>query len=163
MDNSRRAILEWTRGKHVGCAEQVLTEKTMKKLCFSLVWHEKTWKNGGLSSLGGCVITPTRSPGSGTSFLRFMKKLKILIFLNRKFNHRFFQNMSKFLVMTKIWRYNRKLYRKQLICWKFPVPLRNFRLAKILRWNFNYISWICIFHVYWTQNNVSWTGEQIYW
>ena len=32
------------RGKRVGCAEQVLTEKTMKKLCFSLVWHEKTWK-----------------------------------------------------------------------------------------------------------------------
>ena len=67
-----------------------------------------------------------------------------------KFCRRIFQNMSKFLIMIKICRYNRKSYRKQPIRWKFPAPLRHFRLAKILWFNFNYIFWICIFHVYWT-------------
>ena len=150
-----------TQGKHVGCAEQVLTEKTMKKLCFSLVWHEKVMIFGGYSSLRGRVSTPACSPGPVTSFLRFLQSLKILIFLNRNFHRRIFQNMSKILTMSKIWRYNRKLYRKQLICWKFPTPLRNFRLAKILRWNFNYIFCNFIFYVYIIQNNVPRPGEQI--
>ena len=42
------------------------------------------------------MSTPTCSPGPGTSFLRFLKVLKILIFLNRKFHRRFFQNMPTF-------------------------------------------------------------------
>ena len=83
-------------GKHVGCAEQVLTEKTMKKLCFSLVCHEKVMVFGRFSSLGGRVITPARSPGPWTSFMMFLKVLKILKFLNRKIYLGIFENMSKF-------------------------------------------------------------------
>ena len=84
------------RGKHVGCAEQVLTEKTMKKLCFSLVWHEKVMNFGGYSSLRGRVSTPACSPGPGTSFLMFLKLLKILIFLSRLFHHGFLKMYQKF-------------------------------------------------------------------
>ena len=73
----------------------------MKKLCFSLVWHEKIMFWDGLSSLRGCVFTPTRSPGPGTSFPMFLKSLKIYFFLNRKFRPRIFQNMTKILVRTK--------------------------------------------------------------
>ena len=73
----------------------------MKKLCFSLVWHEKIMFWDGLSSLRGCVFTPTRSPGPGTSFPMFFKSLKILFFLNRKFRRGIFQNMTKILVRTK--------------------------------------------------------------
>ena len=57
---------------------------------------------GGLSSLGGCVFTPTRCPGPGTSFPMFLKSLKILFFLNRKYRPIIFQNMTKILVRTKI-------------------------------------------------------------
>ena len=87
------------------------TEKTMKTLCFSLVWHEKIMFWGGLSSLGGCVFTPTRFPGPGTSFPMFFKSLKILFFLNRKFRPRFFQNMTKLLVRTKICGYLKRIKR----------------------------------------------------
>ena len=51
---------------------------------------------GGFSSLEGRVIIPTCSPGPGTSFMMFIKVLKISKFLNRKFRPRIFQNMSKF-------------------------------------------------------------------
>ena len=67
----------------------------MKKLCFSLVWHEKVMNFGGYSSLRGRVSTPACSPGPGTSFLMFLKLLKILIFLSRLFHHGFFENVSK--------------------------------------------------------------------
>ena len=68
----------------------------MKKLCFSLVWHEKVMIFGGYSSLRGRVSTPACSRGPGTSFLRFLEISKNLIFLNRKFCHGIFQNMSSF-------------------------------------------------------------------
>ena len=68
----------------------------MKKLCFSLVCHEKVMIFGGYSSLSGRVGTPTCFPGSRTSFLRVLEISKILIFLNRKFYHGIFQNMSSF-------------------------------------------------------------------
>ena len=50
----------------------------------------------GFSSLEGRVSTPTHSPGPGTSFLRFLEFLKILIFLNRKFYRGYFENVSTF-------------------------------------------------------------------
>ena len=74
----------------------------MKKLCFSLVWHEKVMIFRGYSSLRGRVSTPTCSPDPGTSFLRFLKVLKILIFLNRKFCRRIFHYVSKMLLRTKM-------------------------------------------------------------
>ena len=39
---------------------------------------------------------PHGSPGPGTSFMMFLKILKFWKFLNRKFRHRIFQNMSTF-------------------------------------------------------------------
>ena len=50
---------------------------------------------GGFSSLEGRVSTPARFPGPGTSFMMFIKFLKILIFLNRKFHRGDFENVSK--------------------------------------------------------------------
>ena len=49
------------------------------------------------------MITPTCSPGSGTSFLRFLKSLKILISLNRKFHRGIFENVPEITVMTKVY------------------------------------------------------------
>ena len=77
---------------------------------------------GGLSSPRVCVFTPTRSPGPGTSFPMFLKSLKILFFLNRKFRPGIFPNMTKMLVRTKISGYNRKSYwnclkRGNYKCW----------------------------------------------
>ena len=150
-----------TYGKHVGCAEQVLTVKSMKKLCFSLVWHGKTWKNGGLSRLGGCVITPTCFPGAGTSFLRFFKSLKILIFLNRKFHHGIFHLLMKNLPGTNICDYNRESYWNWFISRDSLVLIRNFKLMKIPWWKFNYIFSKYGKCVYYIRNNVPASGKQI--
>ena len=51
---------------------------------------------GGFSSLEGRVSTPTRSPGPGTSFMMFIKVLKILKFPNRKFYRGDFENVPTF-------------------------------------------------------------------
>ena len=107
-----------------------LSHFIMKKLCFSLVWHEKTWKNGGLSSLVDCVVTPTRYPGSGTSFLRFLEISKNLIFLNRKFYRGNFENVSEITLTTKIFDYNRKLYRNWLNTLNLQVLGRAFTFVK---------------------------------
>ena len=122
--------------KHVGCAEQVLTEKTMKKLCFSLVCHEKIMKKASKTSLGVRVNTPTRFPGSGTSIMMFLKFLKILFFLKRKFCHRIFHDLTKMLLETKICDYNRKSYWNWLKTWKLQAMIEKFKMQKIPRRNF---------------------------
>ena len=61
-----------------------------------MVGHEELMIFGGYSSLRGRVITPACSPDPGTSFLRFLEILKILIFLNGKFYLRIFHFVLKF-------------------------------------------------------------------
>ena len=47
-------LLEWTRGKHVGCTKQVLTRKSIKKHDFSL-------KNQGFDMILGGFSSPQDS------------------------------------------------------------------------------------------------------
>ena len=133
----------------------------MKKLCFSLVCHEKVMIFGGFSSLGGRVITPAYSPGPGTSFLRFITKLKKLKFLSRKLIHDFFWVLSKNVLLTSFRCYNRISYTNRLDVRRLPVLLRKIRLAKKSWLKCNYIFWKSQKCVYYIRNDVPTPGEQI--
>ena len=133
----------------------------MKKLCFSLVCHEKVMIFRGFSSLGGRVITPAYSPGPGTSFLRFITKLKKLNFLSRKLIHDFLEVLSKNVLLTSFRCYNRVSHTNPLDVWKLSVLLRKIRLAKKSWMKFTYIFRKSKKSVYCIRNDVPTPGEQI--
>ena len=125
---------------------------------FGMKKHEKT----EAFRVWGVVWRPRHvAPGLGTSFLTFLKSLKILIFLNRKFHEGFFDFASKISPTTNMYSYNRISYSNCSDTWKYQVLFRKVRLTKNPSWNFNYISWKFEKYVYYIRNDVPTPGEQI--